>query len=335
MGRLADRLRGRGLKVDVIGPPEEPSATFESPGTGRRLGLAWAIRRLADSPSPGRPSVLHVLSAEADALGLALAERWQVPYILGIDEFLPAGGRLRLGRRWCRSLVASSAELADDLEAAAVPRSWITVISPGTEVATLRSTLGGVVPVVATAGPLTPGAGFATFLDAARRVVAAGFSAEFVVAGEGPAEPDLRRVAERLGIGDRVTFAARPAADGDFWRLPSVYCQPSTRPDAGRTLLAALAHGLPCVVAEVAGLRGWVERDRSGLHFPPGDPEALATSFLTLLENPHLARSLGDAARRSIADRCDPDRQADDLAALYRAVLAEPGPLSTAPTRRS
>ena len=335
VGRLADRLRSRGFAVDVIGPPEEPASGFEAPGTGRRLGRAWAVRRLADATAPGRPEVLHVLGAQGDAVGLALAERWKVPYLLGVEEFLPIGGRLRLGRRWCRALVAASAALAADLETAAVPRSWITVIPPGVDIPAAGPPATGGIPVVATAGALSAGSGVATFLDAARRIVASGVAAEFVVAGEGPAEPDLRRVADRLGIGDRVTFAARPAADAHFWHLPAAYCQPSTRPDAGRTLLAALAHGLPTVVADVPGLRGWIDPGRTGLIVPPGDPEALAAALLGLLADPRTARNLGDAARGAVAQRCDPKRQANDLAALYHAVLADPGPLPAAATRRS
>ena len=332
VGRLADRLRARGFAVEVIGPEGEPAATVEAPPPGRRLGRAWAVRRLAEAC---RPDILHVLTAEADALGLALADRWLVPYVLTVDEFLAPGGRLRLGRRSCRSIVATTPELAEDLNAAGVPRGWIAVVAPGIEPRPGRSTPRGV-PVVATAGALAAGSGVATFLDAARRVLASGATAEFVVAGEGPAEPDLRRAAERLGVADRVTFAARPGAEAAFWRLPAAYCQPSTRPDAGRTLVTALAHGLPSAVADVPGLRGWVDPGVTGVLVPPGDPEALAVAILGLLADTPRADALGIAARRAVADRCDPDRQADALADLYRAVLADPAPTPPpAATRRS
>jgi glycosyltransferase involved in cell wall biosynthesis len=341
---LADRLAGLGFSAEVVcasggGVLNEGPGVVEWPALGSRWGRPWAVRRLASSDGPGRPELVHVLGAEMDVAGLSLAEHWGVPYIQSVDDYLPPGGRLRLGRRWCRALVTTAPWLADDLvRGAGVPRSWITLIPPGIEVSEPEPDPAPDdgsprVPVIGAAGPLEAGAGLATFLDAARRVVAEGVDAEFVVAGDGPAEADLRRLAERVGVAGRVTFAGPLREGRTLGRLLDVFCQPSRRPSAGRALATALALGLPAIASDVDGLRAWVADGETGRLVPPGDPEALARAVIDLIADPAAARALGHRARERIAREFDPSREAAAWAALYARVLDTPAD-SPRPTLR-
>jgi glycosyltransferase involved in cell wall biosynthesis len=328
---LADRLRGPDLAVEVLsvatGGPAEGCGMVACPGLASRWWRPWAVRELVRDGRPPRPALLHVLQAEMDAAGLALAESWQVPYVQAVDDYLPPGGTLRLSRRWCRALVAAGAGLADDLARhLGVPRSWITVVPPGIAPASSCDPAAehdpGQVAVIGTVGPLAPGSGLATFLQAARQVLAAGVAAEFVVSGVGPAEADVRRLAERLGIAGRVTFAGELRPEPMFWGVLDVYCQATLRPSAGRALAAALAHGVPSIAADVEGLRAWISPGRTGLLVPPGDPDALAGAILDLLADRDRARRLGRAGRDRIAREFDPAREAADLRSVYRRILA-------------
>ena len=47
--------------------------------------------------------------------GLAIAERWRIPYLLSVVEFPRRDFRLRLSRAWCRGLVVPGRELAEAL----------------------------------------------------------------------------------------------------------------------------------------------------------------------------------------------------------------------------
>src|SRR5262249_14665489 len=149
------------------------------------------------------PDLLHVLPTRMSEAGLAIAEHWGVPMVQTVDEFIPTGGRLRLSRRYCRRLIANGRELADDLiSALGVPADRVAVVTPGIRAPGVPPPRGGDrrVPVIGTAGPLAAGSGHATFLSAARKVIDAGVDAEFVVAGRGADEVDLRRRAHRLRI---------------------------------------------------------------------------------------------------------------------------------------
>jgi glycosyltransferase involved in cell wall biosynthesis len=224
-------------------------------------------------------------------------------------------------------VIASGEDLARDLVVQfGVPTRWVEVEPPGIVLPELPVVWPEAtrVPVVGTSGDLAPGGGLTTFFDAARRLLREGLDVEFVVDGEGPDEALLRRLAVRLGIADRVTFAEDLDLLPVFWKVLDVYCQVSIVPDSGRTLGTALAHGIPAVVSDVPGLRGWVVHGETGLIVPPDRGRDLADALRVLLADRHQARAIGLRAREWAATHCDPEREADALAAAYRRALIEP-----------
>lgn len=326
-----ERLGDRGIAARLIcrswsGPSVARLNIEECPGLGDRWRLTWALRSLHRHEGPNKPSLLHSLQARLAPAALELAEQWEVPYLQGVEEFLPAGSRLRLSRRWCRGLVATTGELVDDLTRNfGVPIDWIRVVHRGLEPAELLSSRWDAgelrVSVVGAAGSLTPGSGFSTFLNAARRVLDAGIDAEFVLVGEGEEEADLRRRADRLRLTDRLTFASDAAFGISFWDILDVYCQPSTLPTVGRNLARAMSHGLPSVASDIEGLRALVMHGETGLRVPPSDTNALARAILDLIADRHRAESLGLKAREAILHDFDLEREADILAELYSSVI--------------
>jgi glycosyltransferase involved in cell wall biosynthesis len=276
------------------------------------------------------------MSNRMSEVGLALADRWRVPYVQTIDDFPGAGDRLRISGRWCRGLIASGHDLAESLVRDwGIPARLLTVVHPGIAVAEdepPRTAAPERVPVIGTAGPLVDASGFATFLNAARRVLDGGVDAEFVVAGQGADEVDLRRRAERLRISDRVTFAGQPAVGPQFWKVLDVYCQPATAPSAGRTLAAAMSFGVPAVASDVEGLRSLITHEETGVRVPPENSGALAEAVLGLLADPARACRLGRHGRDRIRHEFDPAAEAASVAAVYSAIIRgrEPAPAQAA-----
>jgi glycosyltransferase involved in cell wall biosynthesis len=136
---------------------------------------------------------------------------------------------------------------------------------------------------------------------------------------------ELRRQAQHLGIAERVTVAEFTSVGADYWAVLDIYCQPSIAPNAGVTLLQAMAHAVPCIATTAAGLRGLIEPGSSGLTIPPGEPAALEGALLELLDRPEEARRLGRNARQRVQTRFDPDAEADRLVELYQEVLGDEG----------
>jgi glycosyltransferase involved in cell wall biosynthesis len=335
-GRLKDGDDGRSVlalveRLGTVGVSAQVLCASALAGDDRVIGRAglghrWLLPLTVRGLRPGqggliRPDLLHVLTPGAGALGIAAADCWRIPYVQTVDEFLTPGERLRVSRRWCRSLIAASYDLAEDLERVwGVSAGFLTVVRPGIPVPGEEHPppVQHRVPVIGTAGPLKDTSGFATFLNAARRVLDGGVDAEFVIAGQGDDEVDLRRRADRLRIADRVTFAAQPAVGPRFWGLLDLYNQPATAPTVGRSLANALAFGVPSVASDVQGLRALMTHGETGLLVPPENSGALAEAILALLADPERARILGNRGRDRIRRDFDPDAEAANLASIYR-----------------
>lgn len=324
-----DRLEALGLSaqvlcIEAVGDAGADFRVVGVPGLGSRWRLPLAVRSLRFGERLNRPDLLHVLQARMSEAGLAVAEHWRIPYVQTVDDFVPPEGRLRLSRSWCRRLIASSRELADDLTTQlGVPEDLLTSVNPGIDAPEDEPARGDCrkVTVIGTAGPLVAASGFATFLNAAKRVLDAGVDAEFVIAGQGEDEVDLRRRAERLRITDRVTFAGIPVVGLRFWSVLDVFCQTSLVPSVGRTLATALAFGVPSVASDIKGLRALVTHGENGLSVTPGDSSALARGILELLADPERARRLGGEGRAVMRRDFHPDAETRELADLYAGLL--------------
>ncbi len=322
LGRLGHAPR---VLCRVATPDHGIAGLTELPGLGRRWLLPWASRGLGLGESPGRPRVLHVLGAGMAEAGLEVAERWRLPYLITIDEYPRRDARLRLSRSWCRGLTATGDELAGALAGDfGIPARLIRVVPRGIAgpAKVPGATSSGRVPVVGAAGPLVAGSGFVTFLNAARKVVDAGIDVEFLIAGGGDGEADLRRRAERLRITDRLTFSDALAVGLTFWDALDVFCQTSVTATTGRPLALAMAHGVPSVTSDVEGLRALVRDGETGVRVPAGDASALARAIIGLLADRDRARAIGRAGRATALAGHDPDREAGRLDGLYREAAA-------------
>ena len=152
---------------------------------------------------------------------------------------------------------------------------------------------------------------------------------ELVVAG-GPeaaaldADPEaqrLRRLAQRLGVGDRLVLRGRVGRDAMPPLLRSadaVVCVPWYEP-FGIVPLEAMACGVPVAASAVGGQIDSVVHGTTGVHVPPRDPAALAHALRQLLDDPVRRAALGRAG----AERARRLYGLDRIARATRRVYAE------------
>lgn len=87
-------------------------------------------------------------------------------------------------------------------------------------------------------------------------------------------------------------------------------------------LLEAMAAGVPIVASRVDGVPEILEDEVTGLLVPPGDPGRLAEACGRLLDDAALAGRLTAAARETIRERFEINRQAGVILALYEKILS-------------
>jgi len=84
-------------------------------------------------------------------------------------------------------------------------------------------------------------------------------------------------------------------------RASDVYIQPSLAflgEAMPRTILEAMAMGLPVIASDIAAIPGIIRNGENGLLVPPNDPDALARAIEELIQNRPLREFLGKNARK-------------------------------------
>ncbi|MGV8083681.1 MAG: glycosyltransferase [Coriobacteriia bacterium] len=134
-----------------------------------------------------------------------------------------------------------------------------------------------------------------------------------IVGGESPdADPRktpeigrLQRVAEELGVSDRVIFTGcrSQAALPYYYSAADVFITTPWYEPFGITPLEAMACGVPVVGSRVGGIKYSVLDGKTGYLVPAESPLALAERLSELIERPALARRMGGAGRERVLAR--------------------------------
>jgi rhamnosyl/mannosyltransferase len=152
-----------------------------------------------------------------------------------------------------------------------------------------------------------------------------------VIVGQGPLREALLATAASLGVQDRVTLVGHVPNTTPYYHAARVFALPShLRSEAfGLVQLEAMASGIPVVNCRIpSGVPGVSLDGETGLTVPPADPRALAGAITRLLDDPALARRMGEAGKRRVAEVFSLDGMTERTLALYTRILAEGGPRS-------
>ena len=128
-----------------------------------------------------------------------------------------------------------------------------------------------------------------------------------LIIGEGDAKLGLARLAEQLGVAERVVFqGAVPHKELPAWyALADAGVFPSIADEAfGITIAEAMACGLPVIGSYIGGIPEVIGNEElSGLLVPVADYRALAGAMARLATDAELRMSLGRNARQRIEQR--------------------------------
>lgn len=129
----------------------------------------------------------------------------------------------------------------------------------------------------------------------------------------------LDRMVADNALQDNVAFhdAVPYHAVSNFYARANVVVNPSLSESFGRSLIEAMAFGLPVVATAVGGMPEIVTHEREGLLVEAERPAALAGALLDLLERPERAAEMGRAGRKTVEERFTWDRIAADALAVY------------------
>ncbi|HEV3212300.1 MAG TPA: glycosyltransferase [Acidimicrobiales bacterium] len=345
----AQRRGGLDATALVLGDPARDGASPEgvvavvTPGGSLASG-AWAIDRAARRLA--RPDVADLHFAGTASIVATVGALRATPTVVHFqgpwaDESVHAGaGNVNAAtkrvveravyRRADRCIVLTSAFSALLQDRYGVAPWAIDVVAPGVDLERFtpgsreaaRASVGvGEGRVVLAVRRLVPRMGLEVLLEAWAKLGAPDGDVLAVV-GDGPAGPQLARLAGSLGIADTVRFCGRVDDDElvGWYRAADLTVVPTVALEGfGLVVLESLACGTPVVGTDAGGLAEALAVAGQGPAVPAGDPAALAEAIRRALAAPQdfAAR----AVRRSVAEEHGWDTVAARHAAIYSSVL--------------
>jgi glycosyltransferase involved in cell wall biosynthesis len=331
-GSLHDEVRRRGIELVVL--PELVRQV--APATDLRAvrALTCELRRLA-------PDVVHTNSSKAGIIGRVAARRAGVPRVLHTVHGWPFHDHQSAPvRRVWQELERRTAPLVDRLVVVADadrekglavgigrPEQYVIVRSgleladyerPPLNAAEVRAEMGWpeAAPVVGAVNRLSPQKDPLTLVEAFAVVARRRPDVRFLVAGDGPLRPQVEARIAELGLSDRIGLAGLRDDVPRLLRAFDVFVSASRWEGLPRTIIAAMASGVPVVATPADGVVDVVQDGVSGLVAPVGDAGALGQAVLRLLDDAELrVRVVEDAAAR--VQEFDARRMVRDLERLY------------------
>ena len=179
--------------------------------------------------------------------------------------------------------------------------------------------------VITFVGRLHPQKGITTLLEAGRIVARDRpcLRCRFQLAGTGPLENELRVLARKLAIEPQVSFLGHVDDVNGLLEQSDIFVLPSLAEGMSNALLEAMAHGLPCIVTDIAGNNEMIAHNDNGWLVPPEDSQALANAICSLAIDQALRQRLGRAAAGMVGTKYSLDHVADQYLTLYAGLLHE------------
>jgi glycosyltransferase involved in cell wall biosynthesis len=340
---LAEGALGRGWTVDLACPTASEQWTALADRDGARLhplrgrhgppGPVDGVDLALLVPLVRDADVVHAHSSKAGfltRLAAALSGRRSrvvfSPHAWSFWSVAGARGRLyvsleRAASHWCNTiLTVSAAEREAGLQAGIGAASQYRVIHNGIDLerfAAEPSPVGGRVLFLGRLAPQKrPDLAIHAFAEVRRRRP----QTRLEVAADGPLRARAEALVETLGLGDAVSFLGQ--RDDVPTLLARAQCTLLTSDYEGLPLavLESMAAGVPVVATRVGGIPELVVDGVNGLLVPPGDPQAAAEAVGRLLDDPPLARRLGEAGRTLVRERHLRERMIAETTALYDAL---------------
>lgn len=149
----------------------------------------------------------------------------------------------------------------------------------------------------------------------------------FHIVGDGPELETLRALASSLHLRERVTFTGTIPASAipAILENSDIFVHASRSEGRSNAVMEAMASALPVVASDIESSHELLQHRECGFLFPVDDFNKLAQHLQTLVRDPALRVSIGQAARNRIQNlKLRWNDTADSYAHLYMEVTSAP-----------
>jgi glycosyltransferase involved in cell wall biosynthesis len=251
-----------------------------------------------------QPQVIHAQQVAMIHVGLKLAGIAGLPLVVSAFHSPVLGeDRWLLGPQVRRIIAVNEVVREDLVNVAHVPKDRIVVVPEGLDVSEYPVWSGatsGSAPTVGIVAPLEKPYGHEHFLAAARQILIAAPDTQFIIAGDGSLEGDLRRRVSALGLAKNVVFATHIGDYRPFLEVVDILVMPAVQDGISFSIMEAMAMRKAVVASSIGGIYILVKSEETGYLVGRGDTAEIVRRVLELIKNRQEARRIGENARRFV-----------------------------------
>lgn len=179
-------------------------------------------------------------------------------------------------------------------------------------------------------GRLVEKKGFDTLIEACALLRDRGLDFECEIAGNGPDEAKLNTLVTSLDLDDVVLVTGNALLQeeipdwldkGHIFAQPCCWSHDNDVDGIPRSLMEAMAVGLPSISTHIAGIPDLVQNERTGLLIEPKDPLVLADAIERLINNHSIAKNISEGGRAHVQKHFNLDTCLTPLCDIFRSKI--------------
>lgn len=124
----------------------------------------------------------------------------------------------------------------------------------------------------------------------------------YILCGIGENREELQEQADKAGLHDNVHFLGFRNDVNKLYEAADCFVMPSFREGLSRSVMEAMASGLPCVVSKIRGNTDLITDNKGGFLCEPSDSEGFAQAIGLLCDNKPLCDEMSRFNKTKIKD---------------------------------
>lgn len=145
---------------------------------------------------------------------------------------------------------------------------------------------------------------------------------KYLICGKGPELSNLQKLVEKLNVENQVKFLGFRSDIKELLRVSDIFLFTTFQEGMPRSMMEAMASGLPCIASKIRGNVDLLEDEKGGFLVSPNNSDEIADRIVRLAKNRNERLCMGENNLKRI-QKFD-IRVVEDLAKkIYRDILTE------------
>lgn len=142
----------------------------------------------------------------------------------------------------------------------------------------------------------------------------------YIICGVGPKYSELKKIVSDNNLDDFVHFLGYRNDIKELYKACDIFVMPSFREGLSRSMMEAMACGLPCIASKIRGNVDLIKNGNGGYLLSPEDVNGFAQSIMALSNNELLRKQMG-GYNLDVIKKYDIEVVKKEIEEIYREVL--------------